>query len=127
MPRPRPGPGEALVNVHYCGICGSHLEALVYGMYESETIIGHKFAGEMAAVGGGGRAGRPVPESRMTMSCPAAGAGAVSRADLHSMSRCSLAGSRWMEAWPEALGCQCMGCIAFSRISVSVKELSPNR
>jgi (R,R)-butanediol dehydrogenase/meso-butanediol dehydrogenase/diacetyl reductase len=51
VPRPEPGPGEALLRVHYCGICGSDLEAYHTGMYERGLVIGHEFAGEIAAVG----------------------------------------------------------------------------
>jgi (R,R)-butanediol dehydrogenase/meso-butanediol dehydrogenase/diacetyl reductase len=51
VPTPEPGPGEALVQVHYCGICGSDLEAYQTGMYERGLIIGHEFAGEIVAVG----------------------------------------------------------------------------
>lgn len=53
VPTPEPGPGEALVRVHYCGICGTDLEAYQTGMYEPGLIIGHEFAGEIVAVGEG--------------------------------------------------------------------------
>jgi threonine dehydrogenase-like Zn-dependent dehydrogenase len=51
VPTPDPGPGEALVQVHYCGICGSDLEAYETGMYQPGLIIGHEFAGEIVALG----------------------------------------------------------------------------
>jgi len=50
-PRPEPGPGEVLVRVGYCGICGSDLEALQVGMYEPGLIIGHEFGGTIAGLG----------------------------------------------------------------------------
>ncbi len=53
VPCPQPGPGEALVRVHYCGICGSDLEAYETGMYEPGMIIGHEMGGEVAALGPG--------------------------------------------------------------------------
>ncbi len=53
VPTPEPAPGEVLVRVHYCGICGSDVEAYQTGMYESGLVIGHEFAGEIVALGQG--------------------------------------------------------------------------
>jgi (R,R)-butanediol dehydrogenase/meso-butanediol dehydrogenase/diacetyl reductase len=51
VPQPEPRPGEVVVRVAYCGICGSDLEALHTGMYEPGLIIGHEFSGTIAEVG----------------------------------------------------------------------------
>jgi (R,R)-butanediol dehydrogenase/meso-butanediol dehydrogenase/diacetyl reductase len=51
VPMPDVGAGEVLVRVHYCGICGSDLEAYRTGMYEPGMVIGHEFAGEIEQVG----------------------------------------------------------------------------
>ena len=51
VPTPEPRAEEALVQVHYCGICGSDLEAYQTGMYEAGLVLGHEFAGEVVAVG----------------------------------------------------------------------------
>lgn len=53
VPIPRPQEGEVLIRVGYCGICGSDLEAYHTGMYEPGLIIGHEFAGTIAALGEG--------------------------------------------------------------------------
>jgi (R,R)-butanediol dehydrogenase/meso-butanediol dehydrogenase/diacetyl reductase len=53
VPTPEPMPGEVLVRVHYCGICGTDLEAYQTGMYEPGLVIGHEFAGEIVALGEG--------------------------------------------------------------------------
>lgn len=53
VPQPEAGPGEALIRVGYCGICGSDLEALHVGMYEPGLIIGHEFSGVIAELGPG--------------------------------------------------------------------------
>lgn len=53
VPEPMPEPGEVLIRVHYCGICGSDMEAFHTGMYELGLIIGHEFAGEVVSVGEG--------------------------------------------------------------------------
>ena len=64
VPIPEVGPREVLVKVHYCGICGSDLEAYHTGMYEPGMIIGHEFAGEVAGVGE--RAGTWAKGDRVT-------------------------------------------------------------
>ncbi len=48
---PKVGSNDVLVQVHYCGICGSDVEAYHTGMYEPGLIIGHEFAGGVVAVG----------------------------------------------------------------------------
>ncbi len=53
VPQPEAGPGEVLVRVGYCGICGSDLEAFHTGMYEPGLIIGHECAGTVVQVGPG--------------------------------------------------------------------------
>jgi 2-desacetyl-2-hydroxyethyl bacteriochlorophyllide A dehydrogenase len=53
VPRPEPGPGEVLIRVGYCGICGSDVEAYQCGMYEPGLIPGHEFAGTLAELGPG--------------------------------------------------------------------------
>ena len=55
---PQPGPGEVLVRVSACGICGTDLK-IVAGAYqgtwppELPFIIGHEWSGEVAALGPG--------------------------------------------------------------------------
>lgn len=53
VPRPEPGPGEVLVRVAYCGICGSDIHMLASGMLPEGCIIGHELSGRVAAVGEG--------------------------------------------------------------------------
>ncbi len=56
---PVPKPGEALVRVRACGVCGSDIpRVFVKGTYSFPLIPGHEFAGEIAAVGDGVDAGR---------------------------------------------------------------------
>ncbi|HWQ28889.1 MAG TPA: alcohol dehydrogenase catalytic domain-containing protein, partial [Dehalococcoidia bacterium] len=52
--RPAPGPGEALVRVRNCGICGSDLH-FYRGDFPAMPglVMGHEIAGEVAAVGEG--------------------------------------------------------------------------
>ena len=51
-PEPVPGPGEVVVALAACGICGSDLEK-VKGNYRATTVIGHEPVGTVAAVGPG--------------------------------------------------------------------------
>ena len=56
MPDPKPGPGQVLVKVAACGICGSDVH-FRHERGNSRTrypyVIGHEFAGTVAAVGKG--------------------------------------------------------------------------
>jgi 2-desacetyl-2-hydroxyethyl bacteriochlorophyllide A dehydrogenase len=50
-PVPVPGPGEALVKIKYCGICGSDLHAFETGFLPPGLTIGHEFSGVVKSVG----------------------------------------------------------------------------
>jgi (R,R)-butanediol dehydrogenase/meso-butanediol dehydrogenase/diacetyl reductase len=52
---PAPGPGEVVIRVRCCGICGSDLhmtEDRTFGP-KPGTVLGHEFSGEVAAIGTG--------------------------------------------------------------------------
>jgi (R,R)-butanediol dehydrogenase/meso-butanediol dehydrogenase/diacetyl reductase len=56
FPAPEPGPGQALVEVAYCGICGSDLHFRdVPDLFPAGTVPGHEFSGRIATVGPGVR------------------------------------------------------------------------
>lgn len=49
---PEPGPGQVLVEVSYCGICGSDLHFRdVPELFPAGTVPGHEFSGRIIAVG----------------------------------------------------------------------------
>jgi 2-desacetyl-2-hydroxyethyl bacteriochlorophyllide A dehydrogenase len=54
LPEPVPGPGEALIQVAYCGICGSdvHMRPLPQ-FFPDGTIPGHEFSGTVVGLGAG--------------------------------------------------------------------------
>ncbi len=52
-PKPCPGPGEILVKVEYCGICGSDLHAFHTGFLQPDLTIGHEFSGIVSEAGPG--------------------------------------------------------------------------
>jgi (R,R)-butanediol dehydrogenase/meso-butanediol dehydrogenase/diacetyl reductase len=52
VPKPTPGPGEVVLKVHNCGICGSDLHAVQYGIgMACDTVMGHEFCGEIHELG----------------------------------------------------------------------------
>jgi L-iditol 2-dehydrogenase len=52
VPRPTAGPGEVLVRVGFCGVCGSDIpRTFVKGTYQFPTICGHEFAGTVESCG----------------------------------------------------------------------------
>jgi threonine dehydrogenase-like Zn-dependent dehydrogenase len=52
-PTPEPGPGELLLEVSHCGICGSDLHFLLEWGGRSGVIEGHEYSGTVAALGSG--------------------------------------------------------------------------
>jgi len=52
-PVPTPGPGDVLVEVAYCGICGSDLHIMIEGWGKPGSVGGHEYTGIVAAVGEG--------------------------------------------------------------------------
>lgn len=53
IPTPKPGPGQLLLKVKACGICGSDLHAYQVAMSAVGNPFGHEFSGEVAAIGEG--------------------------------------------------------------------------
>ena len=53
VPVPKIGPGELLLRVHTCGVCGTDLKKIASGSHSAPRIFGHETSGVVAAVGGG--------------------------------------------------------------------------
>jgi threonine dehydrogenase-like Zn-dependent dehydrogenase len=59
-PVPCPGPGEVLVEVDHCGICGSDIHLLLEGWGDQPGLVaGHEFSGTVAALGEGVKGWEP--------------------------------------------------------------------
>ena len=50
-PKPTIGPDDALVKVHYCGICGSDIVNFRDKLYQTPIIMGHEISGEIVELG----------------------------------------------------------------------------
>jgi L-iditol 2-dehydrogenase len=55
VPVPSIGPGELLIQVHTCGICGTDLKKISTGSHSAPRIFGHETAGVIARLGEGVR------------------------------------------------------------------------
>src|SRR4029077_20254274 len=55
VPVPAIGPGEILVRVHTCGVCGTDLKKIATGSDSAPRIFGHETSGVVAALGLGVR------------------------------------------------------------------------
>jgi threonine 3-dehydrogenase len=58
VPKPTVGPGEVLIAVRHAGVCGTDLhiadwDAWAQGRIAPPVVVGHEFAGEIAALGDG--------------------------------------------------------------------------
>jgi L-iditol 2-dehydrogenase len=51
VPVPKIGPGDILVRVHSCGVCGTDLKKIATGSHSAPRIFGHETSGVVAAVG----------------------------------------------------------------------------
>ena len=49
VPVPQIGPGEVLIKVHTCGICGTDLKKIATGSHSAPRIFGHETSGTIAA------------------------------------------------------------------------------
>lgn len=54
MPKPEAGPGEVVVKVKYCGICGTDIHAYMHeGILFPGTVFGHETVGFIEKIGSG--------------------------------------------------------------------------
>ena len=51
VPIPKIGPGELLLKVHTCGVCGTDLKKIATGSHSAPRIFGHETSGVVAAIG----------------------------------------------------------------------------
>jgi threonine dehydrogenase-like Zn-dependent dehydrogenase len=52
-PVPAPGPGQVVVEISHCGICGSDVHLMVDGWGPTDVVQGHEYSGTVVALGEG--------------------------------------------------------------------------
>jgi len=76
IPQPSPGPGEVLLRVRACGVCGSDIhfyehdadDYILYpGLTKFPAVIGHEFSGEILEIGPGPQGERFSVGDRVTV------------------------------------------------------------
>lgn len=53
IPVPEIGPGEILVHVEVCGVCGTDIKKIEKGLLDPPRVFGHEIAGSVARAGAG--------------------------------------------------------------------------
>ncbi len=53
LPDPQPGPNQVAIKVNRSAICGTDVHAFMYDLAPPGSVLGHEFAGTIAAVGDG--------------------------------------------------------------------------
>ncbi len=51
IPTPVPGPGQVLVKVKYCAICGTDVHGYLHEAVPPGTVMGHEYCGTVAQIG----------------------------------------------------------------------------
>jgi (R,R)-butanediol dehydrogenase / meso-butanediol dehydrogenase / diacetyl reductase len=85
VPDPTPGPGELLLQVTACGICGSDLKAA--GSMPAGLVMGHEFCGEVVAVGAG--VGERWRDGMAVAALPLIGCGACAPCHTGDVAHCA--------------------------------------
>ena len=75
---PTPGPGQVVIDVAFCAICGTDVHAFLYDVAPAGTVMGHEYSGTVSQIGpdvtrwsvgdrvvGGG--GEPPPDGSATV------------------------------------------------------------
>jgi threonine dehydrogenase-like Zn-dependent dehydrogenase len=53
IPIPEPGPGQVLVKIKYCAICGTDVHGFLYDVVPPGMVMGHEWCGTIAQLGPG--------------------------------------------------------------------------
>ena len=51
VPTPSAGPGQVVIKVKYCAICGTDVHAFLYDIAPAGTVMGHEYCGTIVEVG----------------------------------------------------------------------------
>ncbi len=50
---PAPAPGQVVVDVEFCAICGTDVHAVMYDIAPVGSVLGHEYSGVISRVGSG--------------------------------------------------------------------------
>ena len=50
---PDPSPGQVVVDVEFCAICGTDVHAFLYDIAPTGSVLGHEYSGVISRVGPG--------------------------------------------------------------------------
>ena len=53
LPDPTPGPGQVVIDVNYCAICGTDVHHFLYDIAPPGSVMGHEYSGVVSSVGQG--------------------------------------------------------------------------
>ncbi len=53
MPDPSPGPGQVVIDVAFCAICGTDVHHFLYDIAPPGAVMGHEYSGVVSSVGEG--------------------------------------------------------------------------
>jgi threonine dehydrogenase-like Zn-dependent dehydrogenase len=70
LPVPQPGPGDALIEVSHCGVCGTDLHLVLEGYARPGSVLGHEWSGTVA-----GPNDKGWPEGTAVVADPTPGCG----------------------------------------------------
>jgi (R,R)-butanediol dehydrogenase/meso-butanediol dehydrogenase/diacetyl reductase len=83
-PDPKAGPGDVIVEIAYCGICGSDVHAYASGaLFPAGTVMGHEATGTVVEVGRDVEAYRPGDRVVIFGSTPCGACPACRRGEAH--------------------------------------------
>ena len=51
LPDPTPGPGQVVIDVNYCAICGTDVHHFLYDIAPPGSVMGHEYSGVVSSVG----------------------------------------------------------------------------
>lgn len=111
LPTPEPGPGQMLLKVQACGICGSDLHAYQAGLVDQGNVFGHEFAGEVVAIGTAVAGDWQIGDRANSVGAITCGhCNSCLRGDLEHCQSIELIGFSRMGAYAEYVVVQATGC-----------------
>ena len=127
---PTLGPSDALVEVSHCGICGTDLHLVLEKYARPDSVLGHEWAGTIAAVGDGVQGweigARGACRTPRRVAASAGRANGAGRRCVCGASRPTSSTSRTVRS-AATRSCRRRACCAFPTRSRRARPRSPSR